>query len=435
MSTRRSDLRSMVQDSVAFSSMVGFGESYFPAFALALGFGSVTAGLIASLPMLFGSVLQLVTPAAVGLLNSHRRWVVLCAGLQAASFIPLIAGALAGEMQIWVLYLAVSLYWGLGMSTGPAWTAWATTLVPIPLRARFFARRAAAGQAALVVALLASGAVLQNVPNQKGFLTAFAVIFALAMTARATSTCFLARQSEPLPVPIGESRISPTAIRQHIHTGGHGRLLVFLLSFQLSVWVAAPFFTPYMLGHLGLSYIEYTLLTMSAFVARVIALPRLGPVIQRKGTKKVLVLASLGIVPLPLFWIVSDSFWWLLLLQLWGGIVWAAFELASFLSFFERIPAHGQTSVLTVYNLANAGAILMGSVLGATLLDWAPSSEAGFIAVLCISAFARAAALPLLRRVENMAKPGRIPALRTLSVRPSSGALQRPVVTTFQEEE
>ncbi len=45
-SARRRDLHAMVSDGVAFSAMVGFGESYLPAFALALGLGSITAGLI-----------------------------------------------------------------------------------------------------------------------------------------------------------------------------------------------------------------------------------------------------------------------------------------------------------------------------------------------------------------------------------------------------
>jgi len=90
----RADLSAMVWDGVAFGAMVGLGETYLPAFALALGHGAVTAGLVASLPMLCGALIQLVTPAAVGLLDSHRRWVVLCATLQALSFLPLVAGAL-----------------------------------------------------------------------------------------------------------------------------------------------------------------------------------------------------------------------------------------------------------------------------------------------------------------------------------------------------
>ena len=75
----RRDLRAIIGDGVAFSVMVGAGESYIPAFALAAGLGEITAGLVATLPMLVGAAFQLVSPAAVRRLGSQRRWVVLCA--------------------------------------------------------------------------------------------------------------------------------------------------------------------------------------------------------------------------------------------------------------------------------------------------------------------------------------------------------------------
>lgn len=430
----RRDLRSMVGDGVAFSVMVGFGESYLPAFALALGYGAVTAGFVATLPMLAGSVLQLVTPAAVGLLGSHRRWVVLCATLQALSFVPLIAGGLAGRLDLWALYVAAAVYWGLGMSTGPAWTAWATTLVPSRIRARFFARRAALGQVALVAALLSAGVILEVGVAHGEPVAPYALLFGLACLARLVSSFCLFSQSEPTPVPIGETRISPAIIARHVRTGGHGRLLAFLLAFQLGVWVAAPYFTPYMLGPLGLGYFEFTVLTTSAFAARIVAYPLVGALSARWGTRRVLLLATSGIVPLPLLWLVSDSFWWLFALQLLGGTVWAAFELGTLLSFFERIPLHGQASVLTVYNLANATAIVLGSVVGAGVLDTFASPTTGFIVLMCVSSLARLAATPLLRSLPDAPRPERLPPLRVLSARPSTGGVQRPILESDRSE-
>lgn len=70
--------------------MVGCGETYLPAFALALGLGPLAAGLIASLPVLIGAVVQLITPFGVGWLGSNRRWVIGCTTLQAISFLPLV---------------------------------------------------------------------------------------------------------------------------------------------------------------------------------------------------------------------------------------------------------------------------------------------------------------------------------------------------------
>ena len=426
----------MLCDGLAFSLMVGLGESYLPPFALALGFGDVTAGLVATAPMLAGALLQLVTPAAVGRLGSHKRWVVLCAALQAACFVPLVTAALVGEMTIELLYLTASLYWGLGMATSPAWNTWAGTLVPASLRPRFFARRAGASQLALLAGLGAGGLLLQWGAHHGRALDAFAGLFAAALLARAVSAGFLSRQSEPRPIPLGETRVSPRAIRAHVHAGGHGRLLAYLLVFQASVWIAAPYFTPYMLGHLGLGYFQFTVITGTAFLARVLALPFLGRLAHRSGTRRVLWLGSLGIVPLPALWLVSDEFTWLLALQLLSGAAWAAFELSTLLSFFEHIPEHGRTSVLSVYNLANAGAIVLGSAVGAGVLALGGHGPGAYVALLSISTLARCLTLPMLRGIRDVVPATETPPpLRTLSVRPSTGGIQRPVVATLPEED
>src|ERR1700753_2338980 len=95
----RRNLCSSTADGVSFSVMVGVGESYFPAFVLALGLGDVAAGLITTVPLAAGAVLQTISPVAVRWFGSHRRWVVFCAALQALCFLPLSIGALMGHMS------------------------------------------------------------------------------------------------------------------------------------------------------------------------------------------------------------------------------------------------------------------------------------------------------------------------------------------------
>jgi cyanate permease len=72
----RRDLWVTTADAAAYSVMVGCGETYLPAFTLALGFGPVAAGLMASVPILVGALVQLVTPYAVTRLGSNRVWVI-----------------------------------------------------------------------------------------------------------------------------------------------------------------------------------------------------------------------------------------------------------------------------------------------------------------------------------------------------------------------
>jgi len=81
----RRDLLVSTVDAVVFSVMVGCGETYIPAFALALGLGPLATGMLASLPVLVGALVQLVTPLAVARLGTNLGWCVACTTVQSLS--------------------------------------------------------------------------------------------------------------------------------------------------------------------------------------------------------------------------------------------------------------------------------------------------------------------------------------------------------------
>ena len=69
----RSNLRLMTADATSFNVMVGIGETYFTFFALALGQGELISGLIATVPMLAGATLQLISPYEIGRASCRER--------------------------------------------------------------------------------------------------------------------------------------------------------------------------------------------------------------------------------------------------------------------------------------------------------------------------------------------------------------------------
>ena len=122
-------MRLSIGEGSAYGVMVGVGETYLQAFVLAVGMGQVFAALIATVPQLTGSVLQLISPYAIRKIGSHRAWVVLCAGLQSLCFLPLILAALAGSISQTAVMFVASLYWATSLGTGPAWNTWQGTII------------------------------------------------------------------------------------------------------------------------------------------------------------------------------------------------------------------------------------------------------------------------------------------------------------------
>ncbi len=411
--------------------MVGTGEAYLGAFAIALGWGSVGTGLLTTWPMLAGGALQLLTPAGVRRLGSRKKWVVLCAAVQAASFVPLIVLGLLGSRSLWALFAVATLYWSAGMAAGPAWNPWVGTLIPKRVRAAFFARRSLATQLGTAAALFSGAAVLHAWEKLESPLIGFVFLFGVAALARAASTLLLIRHPEPEP-PTNEKIVGIKEIFGRLRRGTDGRFLLFLAAMTASVNIGSPFFTPYFLKELELDYPRYVGLVGTAFLAKIIALSWLGRVANRIGSAQLLRYGAAAIVPVAGLWAVSDHYGYMLGLEFLSGTAWAAYDLAAFLMLFETIKEKERTSLLSSYNFIHTVAVLLGSSIGALALTWIPQSREGFYTVFVGSTAARLVVAVFLLRL-GWGRVGRVSSLarnlrfRTISVRPTAGGMLRPI--------
>ncbi len=414
----RKNLRNSVSDGAAFSVMVGIGETYFPAFVLAMGMGEIASGLIASIPLLVGAILQMISPAAVVRLGSNRRWVISCVALQAAGFLPLVIAAVLGKMPVAGVFAAVSLYWAAGLGAGPAWNTWMETVVPFRVRAPFFAMRTRLGQAGTLIGFLAGGAALQYGKHSGNVLEAFAVIFAVAGACRCFSARFLSRQSETVAVHAEQQHVGFRELCTRIKEGSSERLLLYFLAVQVAVQISGPYFSPFMLGQLKMSYLDYVGLLATSFVAKILMLPACGRFAAQFGARRLLWVGGIGIMPVAGMWLYAHTFLQLVALQFVAGAVWAAYELAMFLLFFETCRREERTSIMTMFNLANAVALVIGALIGGGVLKVLGQSREAYLVLFGLSSFARAATLVFLKLAPQLGEVG--PALDTPCLQPAT---------------
>lgn len=291
-------------------------------------------------------------------------------------------------------------------------------------------------QAAVLVGFLAGGALLQAGVRLGMRLEAFATIFLIAALCRMVSAAFLASQSEPTPPDDNHRHVPVMELVERLRGRSDGRLLRYLLAVQTAVQLSGPYFSPYMLGQLRLSYTSYMALLAAAFLAKIIALPILGRIAHRFGSGQLLWVGGLGIVPVSALWIFSTSMSYLVCVQILSGFMWAAYELAMFLLFFESIPAEERTSVLTTFNFANAIATAAGSLIGGAILSALGKDMSDYLILFGISSCARLLTVLWLARVRHGAvEPPSIHAVstRTLAVRPGDGSIDRPILPSMAE--
>jgi MFS family permease len=421
----RRDLRASVGDAACCGVMVGTGETYLPAFVLAAGLGEVVAGLVASLPQLAGGVMQLVSPRAVRWMGSHRRWVMTCVAIQALSFVPVIVAALTGTVSAWLALAVATLYWSTGLASGPAWNTWMGTIVPTRVRPRYFACRSRFQQAAVLTGFLLGGAAIQSGVAGGNPLRGFAVLFALATVCRLGSLAYLSMTTEPQPMPPHVRHVPLWDLLKRFRRGAEGQRLRYLGLVQAAAYFAGPYFAPYMFRVLNLSYGQYVILISTAYLAKVASLALFGRVAARCGVRRLLWLGGIGIVPVSALWLISEKFWFLIVVQLAAGSAWAAYELAVFLISFNSIRSEERTSVLTVFNLGTTAGMLVGSLLGGAVLELFGATRPVYYALFAGSSVLRLGTLFYLRRIPARLIDG-VPRRTALSsIRTSMNALTR----------
>jgi len=428
------DLQMSVGDGAAYGVMIGVGETFLQAFVLAIGMGEVFAALIAAVPQLIGSLLQVVSPMAVRRLRSHKWWVVGCAGAQGLCFLPLMLAAMVGTISQTAVMAVASVYWATSLATGPAWNTWQGTIIPRHIRAKFFARRARLCQITTLVGFLIGGIALQYGKSSGNEVPVFAILFATALVCRMVSTGCLALQSEPFPIPPEMRFLSLSEQWHRFSRGSSGRLLTFAVGMQVGVFIAGPFFVPYMLKELNFKYHHYALLIGASYLAKFVTLPWWGRLAHVTGAHRLLWIGAVGLIPLAGGWCVSSNYVWLLGLQLVAGAAWAAYELALVLLFFETIPEGERTSLLTLYNVANSVALAVGSLIGAVILNGLGISATSYLWVFGASTFFRGLTLVLLRRIPKTSVESAEVPMRPLSIRSSGESLDAPVLSGLPDQ-
>ena len=135
-------LHHSIYDGMAYSIMVGAGETYFSAFALFLKVTAGQVGLLSTLPPLLGSFAQLLSVLINRRIKVCKPVVLTGVLIQACLGLPLLWLVVHRPHDALLpLLILLSLYYGAAHLAAPTWTRLIGDLVPERRRGRYFAQR------------------------------------------------------------------------------------------------------------------------------------------------------------------------------------------------------------------------------------------------------------------------------------------------------
>lgn len=378
-------------EALCFSLMVGLGESYFIAFALFKNISQVSAGLLSTIPMVVGAVVQLSSLQFVRMVGSHKKGVMLAAFTQSFVFVGLMLVALIESPPFWLLFTFICLYWACSYVISPLWNFWMSHVVTEQESTHFFSQRNHIIQAGVFVGLMLAGVLLQtHEALGVGRAGLFVGIFALAWIFRLL-TLYSFEKQEYKTEWLSETKELeiPEMFKKLISQARYQKFFSFLFIFYVSIFISSPFVHTFFLAQLKMTYLQYSIAVASLFVAKILFMPVVKKWIEKKGAYKVFILGAAGISPLPALWAFCHDYWFILVLQSVSGAMWAAFEVALSIILFNQIKKEEKTSMLTVYNVFNAVAILLGTTIGGYILKELGESMTSYFYLFVAGAIVR----------------------------------------------
>ncbi len=399
-------LKFATAEGMAYGAVMGFGDNYIVAFAVALQTSSFLIGILCSVPGFLASLAQLWDATLVRRFKSRKALVLVFAALQGLMFLPMLGLTFVHSASVgWWLVLFATIYSISAALTSPAWGSIMAEVVPEHLRGRYFSLRGRYSTLSNTIAFLAAGVFLTFLVHKA--LWGFAILFGAAFLARMVSTGLLTQLYE-VPVknrPVTQAN-SGNFLRSLFSTN-LGRYMLFLFSMSFAVNVASPYFAVYQLHNLKFSYFVFAGLGTASSVATLLTISGWGRAADRVGNLKVLVATSVLIPLVPLLWLFSKNLVYLGFVQAFSGLAWAGFNLCSVNYLYDATAAGERTKYLGYFNCGNGLAAGLGALLGGYLIPHMPTFM-GYqvLTVFLISGILRAASavifLPGLKEVRRV---------------------------------
>lgn len=427
-------------DAFFYSLMVGAGEAYFAAYALKLGFSELQAGLITTVPIVIAGLIQVLSHYGINTVKSFKKWTLYCVFLQSMTFLLLAFGESLIHSNYLILFLIVTFYWSIGLSITPGWNSWISSLMEGENVRRFFSTRNTILAIGTLSGLILSGLTLQFSSDSIFGVDKFKFLFMVCFTFRITSFLTLTKVKDVLFVPVKNMRSNFRKMNNFDNDYFIIRFIVFSGLIKLGVYFSASFFSPYMLKQLNLSYLEYMLILASAYSGRAILGKLIKPYLENYNINRIYFWASMGIGLIPILWILSKSFYYILVLEIFTGVLWGAFEIAFFVTCFEEIKVEKQATYMSLYNLLHTVFIGIGCLSGAFLFYYLGSEINSYYIIFFISGLLRLLSLLIFPKkdISVVFTEDIIPANRLYAVRPNMGMVGKvmwPVMKLFKKED
>ncbi len=390
----RRSIEYSIKDGVCWANMVGLVEPYIVPFALNLGSSNFLIGVIRSLPVLLSSFSQFFSEKLVWYFKSCKKVIFLAVFIQAFS-VFLISFTILVKLW-WIKYVflfLITLYTFSGSLATAPWFTLIGEYLPADKRGIFFGKRTQIIGIFFFISSFSTGYILKKYPQYTTEI--FFSIFILASFFRFCSSYFINLMYEPeKKFFIPEKPLSFKSFIEFNIDSFMKKIYKTIFILFLFTYIAAPYFSVYILKELNFDYVRYVFLTSFGQVLTWISALWWGKLVDRQGSINTFKYGLISIPLISFMWMLTKNFYILLFIEIFSGFVWGAFSIVYNTIVYEYVKPDERTKYTAYLIFIMSIAQFIGSLVGGILYDKLNFKNiSSFIIILGISTIGRLWAL------------------------------------------
>jgi MFS family permease len=227
------------------------------------------------------------------------------------------------------------------------------------------------GVATLIISALAGWLV--NAGNTFGLndKLGFQLVFVLSFMTGMVSTFAFSRIIEPKARVLkpGEGEPAGGRVAAMLRSPGFVGLVISAFVWNFSLQIAAPFFNVYLVTNLGAEGTMVGIATAASSLTGLLGLMIFGRLMDRKGAVWLQIVTGFPIVVLPILWAFYTDPYQVVVNNLFGGFLWAGYNLASFNLLLQLTLHHQRAHAVAFYQTAVFSSAVLGPLVGGYVAD------------------------------------------------------------------
>jgi len=380
------NLRAFFWDGVLSASSDAITVNYFTLFLLALGATSTQIGLLSSLSNMAAVLVLLPGAMLVDRLGKRKPLILWTGGGFSRLMLPVYALIPLLVPHPVAIYLAIGLKVladGSANLALPAWVSMSADIIPLAWRGRYFGtRNLVMGICGMVITFL-GGEFITRSGAISGYQWAFIAAFAIGMIS--TFAFSQIREPKRPAVVLPVQTYTPIALLQTLQSDKAFLVFcLFNLFWNFSISIAGPFFSVYQVQVLKASATMVGILSIVSSLSSLPALRFFGPLADRIGSRRVMVITGLLIPIVPIAWVWTTQPWHGIPINILSGFLWAGFSLAQFNMLLIISPDEHRARYSAIFQIMVAISAAVGAALGGVI-----SHQWGYHTVFLLSGIGR----------------------------------------------